>query len=352
LDGGAEKSVQEYALAFKSLGFHVSLICQNWEGSSKRSKLLFDDFVVLPVKNRTRLGSLVEFTEKATRWINENPSYIIQSHEWVPGAQILRLGDGLHSVWLDQKKRSGKFVLNVFRLRSRFDKYKCSLEEMCLHHPNLKVVIVNSKMVRNELLSKDLIHLDVKVELIRNIVSNRNMVEFPSTPSPDRIVIGFVGSGWERKNLALLLRSIQFLGDRYKLLVAGTDKRVNGYRRLASRLGVSSRVSFLGIVEDMDQFYRAIDCLAIPSLYDPFPNVSFESMAFGKPVVVTGKVGTSDFRYIDGVFVAEYVAQSFADSILEATSVPPSVRSDLISFVRRYDDNYLREKVFCYMSNL
>ena len=353
LDGGAEKSLKAYASVFKSLGYQVTLVCQSWEEEKACADQLFDNTVLLPVESGSRLCSLVEFSEQAIRWIRANPSYIVQSHEWIPGAHVLRLGDGLHSVWINRKRASRGFFSNIVSSYSRFDTYKCRLEKESLGHPNLKVVISNSGMVRDELLSRYSMNSNVRVEVVRNLISSSVELTEPRFSRCSRdIVVGFAGSGWERKNLELVLQSMTLLDGNYKLWIAGTDKNVGRYRRLAMRLGIISRVNFLGVVNEMRLFYKSVDCVVLPSTYDPFPNVCFEAMAFGKPIVITEGVGASDFRDIGGVFVAEDSPKSIAECISQVDKIPAATRKDLISVVQQYDYDYLVNKVSAYMNKL
>ena len=53
----------------------------------------------------------------------------------------------------------------------------------------------------------------------------------------------------------------------------------------AKMLGVSEQVDFLGFVEDMQSFFRAINILLLPSRYEGFANVIGEAMASRLPVV-------------------------------------------------------------------
>jgi UDP-glucose:(heptosyl)LPS alpha-1,3-glucosyltransferase len=58
-------------------------------------------------------------------------------------------------------------------------------------------------------------------------------------------------------------------------------------RALAQRLGLAQRVWFVGALSDMDQAYRAADCLVHPTLEDTYAMVVLEAMAHGLPVVVS-----------------------------------------------------------------
>jgi glycosyltransferase involved in cell wall biosynthesis len=52
------------------------------------------------------------------------------------------------------------------------------------------------------------------------------------------------------------------------------------------------RVFYVGLVKEMDVFYRSIDLLVLPSqLPDPLPTVILEAMQYGIPVAATAQGG-------------------------------------------------------------
>jgi glycosyltransferase involved in cell wall biosynthesis len=52
------------------------------------------------------------------------------------------------------------------------------------------------------------------------------------------------------------------------------------------------RVFYVGLVQEMDVFYRSIDLLILPSqLPDPLPTVILEAMQYGIPVAATAQGG-------------------------------------------------------------
>jgi UDP-glucose:(heptosyl)LPS alpha-1,3-glucosyltransferase len=63
---------------------------------------------------------------------------------------------------------------------------------------------------------------------------------------------------------------------------------------MAHRLGVSSRVRFLGAVGQIEQLFRAADGFALPSFFEPFGNVVMEAMAGGLGVMVSAQAGAAE----------------------------------------------------------
>jgi UDP-glucose:(heptosyl)LPS alpha-1,3-glucosyltransferase len=81
-----------------------------------------------------------------------------------------------------------------------------------------------------------------------------------------------------------------------RLLIAGlneTDKAAQQTAALAQRLGVASRVKWLGHREDVAQVMSAADLLLHPSRYDTTGTVILEAVVNGLPVIATAVCGYS-----------------------------------------------------------
>lgn len=68
---------------------------------------------------------------------------------------------------------------------------------------------------------------------------------------------------------------------------AGPDTRFGRARDLVNRLGLQSRVLFIGERGDVERVYRMLDVKVLSSVFEGTPNVVLEAMASGLPVVVT-----------------------------------------------------------------
>jgi glycosyltransferase involved in cell wall biosynthesis len=106
---------------------------------------------------------------------------------------------------------------------------------------------------------------------------------------PDRETILFVGRLDEEKRLDELVRAMpHVLNDRdAQLALVGTGAQRADLERLARRIGVGERVSFLGFVPDetLPQAYAAADVFAMPGVAELQSIATLEAMATGLPVV-------------------------------------------------------------------
>jgi len=103
-------------------------------------------------------------------------------------------------------------------------------------------------------------------------------------------VVLFVGSEFRRKGLADLIRA---MGPDITLLVVGQGERLGYYQKLAQKHGVSERVFFKGLTDNVRHFYAAADVVALPSLREAFGMSILEAMACGLPVVSSAATGVA-----------------------------------------------------------
>lgn len=108
------------------------------------------------------------------------------------------------------------------------------------------------------------------------------------------IAIGLATSNFALKGVEPLIRALATLPETCSLYVAGGRKHA-AYDALALRLGVADRVRFLGKVDSMPDWYRAIDIFTLPSFYDACSNAVLEALASGLPVLSSASNGSSVF---------------------------------------------------------
>ena len=111
--------------------------------------------------------------------------------------------------------------------------------------------------------------------------------------SPDRPILLFVGSGFQRKGLPAILKALTLLTFPAHLIVVGKE-RLSPYQRLAKKLGVDSSVTFIGPISDVAPYYMGANLFIFPTVYEPFSNVCIEAMAAGLPVVTSRINGASE----------------------------------------------------------
>lgn len=119
--------------------------------------------------------------------------------------------------------------------------------------------------------------------------------------SPDEPALGFVGAlGDRRKGFDVLFSAwAKLCADpswRGRLVVAGSGKCLDGWKRRAAQAGLDARVSFLGFCRDVPRLLWALDGVAAPSRYEPYSLAAQEAGAAGVPCLLSTRAGFSD-RY-------------------------------------------------------
>jgi hypothetical protein len=100
-------------------------------------------------------------------------------------------------------------------------------------------------------------------------------------------VLLWVGNDAVKKNLDTVLSALANLDASYRLLVVGKAHPTKPWQDKLVRLGIADRVSYLGVVSNMEQVYVSADLLLHPTLEDTFGMVVLEAMSYGLPVVVS-----------------------------------------------------------------
>jgi UDP-glucose:(heptosyl)LPS alpha-1,3-glucosyltransferase len=294
-DGGAERFVARMLDTLKDRA-RLTLITREWRPSPGFEALTCNPFYIGRWWRDWSFASCVCARVAQTRFD------LVQSHERIACCDIYRAGDGLHREWLKNRTRVLGPLARLGVALNPYHRYLLAAERRLFQSPRLRAVVCNSRMVRDEI--KRYFGLpDEKLHVIYSGVDTavyhpdlkceRAAVRASLGLAPAAPLFLFVGSGFERKGLAMALRALVQL-PAAQLLVIGRDRRVARYQALAQKLGLGERVQFLGALADVKPYYGAADALVLPTLYDPFPNVALEAMASGLPVITSTTSGAAE----------------------------------------------------------
>ncbi|MEA3290915.1 MAG: lipopolysaccharide core heptose(I) kinase RfaP, partial [Pseudomonadota bacterium] len=144
----------------------------------------------------------------------------------------------------------------------------------------------------------------------------------------DQLLLLFIGSGFKTKGLDRAITALQALPAELKanteLYVLGQDS-ATPFQRLAQRLGVSPKVTFLGGRADVQEFLVAGDLLIHPAYSENTGTVLLEAIAAGLPVLATDVCGYADHinRAEAGVVLRSPFRQQALDDRLAEMLVSP-----------------------------
>ncbi len=292
--GGAELYTQRLVGALAEAGHEVHLITEHWEGQASGVK----------IRQAQASGSRAErparFAEAAAQIVTGEAFDCVFSLERTWKQDVYRAGDGLHRVWLQQRRRYAPWWKRPWIGRGAFHRQMLALEARTFDPQNTGCVIVNSEMVRKEILQ----HFAFPAERIHLVRNGVNVARFQGGDragtrarfglKEDDFVLLFVGSGWERKGLPFLLKLMRRWaaepppwaeGRAIKLLVVGKG-------RLRGK--VPSNVILAGPMAQVEDAYAAADLLTFLPIYEPSSNVVAEALAAGIPVVTSAFNGASE----------------------------------------------------------
>lgn len=113
--------------------------------------------------------------------------------------------------------------------------------------------------------------------------------------SEGEIVLLSVGDLNERKNHKVIINSLSLMQEKnVHLYIAGWDQLDGKLASLASELGVSDKVTFLGYTRQLSVYFSAADIFMFPSLQEGLPVALMEAMAMGVPVICSSIRGNTD----------------------------------------------------------
>ncbi len=111
-----------------------------------------------------------------------------------------------------------------------------------------------------------------------------------STLEPRSSNILIVARLWPEKAHDVLLDAYALIGEElfsWRLVVAGGGPLRSELQERAERLGIASRVDWLGEVEDLLPIYEATEIFVLPSRSEGMPNALLEAMSCGRAVITS-----------------------------------------------------------------
>jgi UDP-glucose:(heptosyl)LPS alpha-1,3-glucosyltransferase len=297
--GGAERFVERALHALRARGVDVTMIARQWKGTSEPNILECNPFFL------GRTWRDASFARCVQKIIAQGRFDLVQSHERIPGCHIYRAGDGVHAAWLELRAEARGRPAPVATRLPRWHRYTLAAEAELYRHPNLKAVICNSQMVRDDIARRFAVPAE-KLRVVYNGVDlgafhpdlraiHRERVRADLGLGDKVPLILFVGSGFERKGVPALLQALARMQTRNAmLLVVGYDRNVQQMRDIARKLGIADHVRFLGGSQDPRSYFGAADLFCLPTLYDPMPNAALEALACGLPVVTSDTCGAAE----------------------------------------------------------
>lgn len=299
--GGLEKQTLYICNALIERGIHVTLLT-----TELKNKDLLPKDICYVIGKKLPFFSFLKifyFNFFSNRWINKNKPKVVLGIDRTSLQTHIRAGNGVHRAYLKKK--------DTFLNRRLLDKINplnrliLSIEKKSFENQNLKKIIVNSHMVKDQILE----YYNVAPSKILTIHNGTDWKKFeePFTQSlkvqkelkkrfkidPGTFTFLFAGNGYKRKGADLLLKAASLLNLNFHLLFLGKEKNIKRYERLAKSFSLKN-VTFLGYQKDLSLYYQMADACILPTLYDPFSNVILEALAMGLYCITSKENGAHE----------------------------------------------------------
>lgn len=296
--GGAESHMQKLAEALASRGHELHIFAAQWDASFTAERISVHK--VPSLKFNSILRDLTFAAASYSILKKQRTCFdIIQSHDKTLYQDIYFAGDGCHVEWLKKRRRhSGLFTkLSIFL--NPYHRLVLALERSVFEGHRFRKIVAISDLVKKEIISN--YRVDPKdIEVVYHGIDTetfnpgnrglfRDEIRKKHSIGDEEQTVLFVGSGFERKGLAYLLRAIEICPRPLTALIAGKG-RFSRYEHFVKR----QRVIHCGPQPDIRKYYAAADLCVIPAIYEPFGLVHLEALASGLPVITTRRSGGSE----------------------------------------------------------
>lgn len=297
--GGAERFILRTIDGLRGYSINISIISESWQLSKEfKSIEKTPDSITAMASGKSRVTQVKNFQKSVAQILDTHQFDLIQSHERLLGADIYRLGDGIHAAWIDRLSKYQPWYRRLWLKIDPFHRHIIATEKKMAAEKNL-IYVANSPLVKTELMK----WYKVPEQQITIIENGINTQEFlPSNPlekiiaknnlklSRSKPMVLFVGSGFERKGAFHLVKAMALLPN-FQATIVGHDKQLKKLERLVKSLQIADRVHIAGPQHDVKPYLQAADIFCLPSIYDSLPNALLEALCSGLPVVITEGIG-------------------------------------------------------------
>ena len=297
--GGAEQFVSGYTRYLAEMGHEVHIFANQWT-SSNHPNIKIHSVRAVTRNSFLRVLSFAWFAFQTIRFKSYD---IVQSHERIWRQDIYRAGDGCHREWLERRSSYLPFIKSFFLNFNLFHQLILRLEKRIFEKGECKKIIAISEMVKRDILK----HYQLPEDRVKVVYNGIQLDRFdPSNKkyfcdevrqklriSDKEVMILFVGSGFERKGLEYLIKSIQYLKHKNWRLVLVGKGNWKKYLKLASKKN-QEKIMYLEPTDEIEKLYAAADFFILPSIYEPFGNANLEALASGLPIITSQNSGASE----------------------------------------------------------
>lgn len=340
--GGAEKFISRVIQALSNK-VKISVISESWNNPLEAINNF--EFIKANTKGFSRKSKFIAFQKSANKILLTHQFDLVQSHERLTGADIYRLGDGVHAAWIQRQYVVSPWYKKLWLRLDPYHRAVINTEKQMALEPNLTYV-ANSTLVKKELIAWYQVP-ETRITLIENGIDTNAFTPAGSQRkyqtklklglNPQKPTVLFVGSGFERKGAFELTEAVSDLPD-WQLIIVGADKKISSLNKVIRNRKAEHRVLVTGPQHDIHQFLDAADIFCLPSLYDSFPNAILEALCSGLPVVTTNAVGIAEaIESKKAGIICERTPQAIKIALEKAWQHKDEMSKNALALSVRYD---------------
>ena len=142
-----------------------------------------------------------------------------------------------------------------------------------------------------------IVPLGIEIDKYANWRERRTRLRGELKANDQEVLIGIVGRLTEIKNHKLFLQAanrLKSIAKHSRFVIIGDGRLRGDLETQAESLGLTEDVVFLGTRNDPEDFYPALDIVALTSLNEGTPLTLIEAMANSRPVIATAVGGVVD----------------------------------------------------------
>jgi glycosyltransferase involved in cell wall biosynthesis len=134
-----------------------------------------------------------------------------------------------------------------------------------------------------------------------------------------------LGGNWSYKNYDMIVEALAWIPAEHPLryVQIGVQGQGDPLETLAKSLGVSDRLSCVGVVVDARPYLHAADAYLMPSSEEGFGVAAVEAMASGLPAILSDVEALCDFREnLDGIRYIDPTPGDIAEAMTDFCTMP------------------------------
>lgn len=302
--GGAEKIVVELSLALKALGHEVDVCVFSGGNTLFKNKLVDGGCKVIEFSKKNNVYSIKNLIHLKRLIHNYD---IVHTHNTSP-----QLYAAIASLFTNVKLITTEHSTN--NRRRKWSWYKFIDRWMYGRYDH---VVCISEIAEKKL--KEYISLDnVNISTINNGVDVQkfaNAEPVPELLESDFFHVVMIAGFREAKDQDTLIKAISLLPSNFKLWLVGDGIRRPELEKKVTDLGVSTRVTLMGLRSDVPNILKSADVVVMSSHWEGLSLSNIEGMASGKPFVASDVNGLREVTKGYGILFPHEDAQALATVI-------------------------------------